>query len=281
MTQNVPPLDDSGPLTGKHIAVPESRMLDVFTNMLESRGATTTRCPLVAIHDSPDGEAVKSWIERFIASPPSWLVLLTGEGLRRLLGFAEKYELRDAFVAALGNTQTLVRGPKPGQALRQVKLKPTLLSVEPTTDGIIKTLETLGIQNQRICVQLYGEDPNVKLSTFLAAHTSKADFVAPYIYASDMENKNVLALIQQLIDQDIDAIAFTSMQQVKRIFKVASANGMQDKLQSALNGLFVAAVGPIVAESLVEYGVSVDVTPEDSYFMKPLTRAIVSKLSEG
>ncbi len=58
---------------------------------------------------------------------------------------------------------------------------------------------------------------------------------------------------------------------------MASANGMQAKLQSALNELFVAAVGPVVAQSLVEYGVSVDVTPQDSYFMKPLTRAIVSK----
>ena len=41
----------------------------------------------------------------------------------------------------------------------------------------------------------------------------------------------------------------------------------------------VAAVGPIVAGALRETGISVDMMPEESYFMKPLVNAIVAALS--
>jgi uroporphyrinogen-III synthase len=39
-------------LSGRTIAVPETRELDVFSSMLERRGATVLRCPLVAILDA-------------------------------------------------------------------------------------------------------------------------------------------------------------------------------------------------------------------------------------
>ena len=42
------------PLAGRTVAVPETRELDIFARMLEERGATTIRCPLVAILDAPE-----------------------------------------------------------------------------------------------------------------------------------------------------------------------------------------------------------------------------------
>jgi uroporphyrinogen-III synthase len=41
-------------LAGRRIAVPETRELDVFAQMLERHGANVVRCPLVAIRDVPD-----------------------------------------------------------------------------------------------------------------------------------------------------------------------------------------------------------------------------------
>src|SRR5256885_8420178 len=45
---------DPQPLAGRTIAVPETRELEVFAAMLERRGASVVRCPLVAIRDAPD-----------------------------------------------------------------------------------------------------------------------------------------------------------------------------------------------------------------------------------
>ncbi len=54
-------------LTGRTVAVPETRELDVFSSMLERRGATVLRCPLVAILDAPDPQPVLEWLRAFCA----------------------------------------------------------------------------------------------------------------------------------------------------------------------------------------------------------------------
>ena len=53
--------------------------------MLERRGATVIRCPLVAIRDAPDPQPVLAWCRGFAGGACDDLMLLTGEGLRRLL----------------------------------------------------------------------------------------------------------------------------------------------------------------------------------------------------
>ena len=90
-------------LTGRTIAVPESRELDVFSAMLERRGAHVIRCPLIAILDAPNPQPILQWIEEFNRGAFDDLILLTGEGLRRLLGCIERNapSLRGDFVARL------------------------------------------------------------------------------------------------------------------------------------------------------------------------------------
>src|SRR5438874_7437563 len=103
----------SGPLTGRTIALAEGRQLEELAEMLEKEGATTLRCPLVSILDAPDPAPVLAWLENLIAGKFDYVLLFTGEGLRRLLGFAERAGLRPAVITALGKTKTITRGPKP------------------------------------------------------------------------------------------------------------------------------------------------------------------------
>src|SRR5262245_13081558 len=78
----------SKPLDGRTIALPETRELSLLAEMLEQKGATTIRCPLVAIDDTPDAEPVLAWLRALASGEFHDLILMTGEGLRRLLGFA-------------------------------------------------------------------------------------------------------------------------------------------------------------------------------------------------
>jgi len=179
------------PFLGKTIAIPESRMLDILANLFEQRGAKTIRCPLVAIHDSPNTEQIDQWMEAFIQNPPERFIIFTGEGIRRLLARAEKLGLTEPFIAAIAETNTLARGPKPTAALRSISLKPTSDAEHPSTEGIIASLQNSDLNNQRVTVQLYGEEPNLKLMGFLTDKGAIIDTVAPYIYASDSEQKQV------------------------------------------------------------------------------------------
>ena len=50
------------------------------------------------------------WLQELCAGRFGILVLMTGEAVRRLLGFAERAQMRDAVVAALGKARTVTRG---------------------------------------------------------------------------------------------------------------------------------------------------------------------------
>lgn len=277
------PTDLADALAGRRIAVPESRALDLFADMLERRGATVLRAPLVAIHDAPDPAPVEAWLREFAEGGCDDVILLTGEGLRRLLGFAERAggDLRDRFVARLGEVRTLTRGPKPARALRDLDLRPTLTAAAPTTDGVIETLFAEDLAGRRVGVQLYGTDPNDKLIGWLQEAGAEVRPVAPYIYADDAEDEQVAALIDTLADGGVDAIAFTSSPQVRRLFQVAGRRECEDRLRAGLAATTVAAVGPIIRDALTERGVRVDLMPESSYFMKPLVNALARQLGSS
>ena len=116
------PFPSEATLSGRVIAIPETRELDVFAAMLERRGATVLRCPLVAILDAPDPAPVLEWIRQFNADGCDDLILLTGEGLRRLLGCIDRHapDLRTGFVDRLAGVRKITRGPKPARALRSM-----------------------------------------------------------------------------------------------------------------------------------------------------------------
>ncbi|WP_321348550.1 uroporphyrinogen-III synthase [Halopseudomonas oceani] len=272
---------DEMPLTGRRIALPESRELDLFADMLTKRGAEVVRCPLVSIHDAPDPQPVLAWMRELIANPFDQLILLTGEGLRRMLALAARQggSLHDEFVAALGATPKLTRGPKPGAALRKAGLRPDRVAVAPTTEGVIETLKGQNLKGLRIGVQLYGTDPNRRLVDFLTDAGASVSTVAPYIYADDVEDAQVDQLIDTLLAIDVDAIAFTSATQVRRLLQIARRREQgEPALLAALAQIKVAAVGPVVADELRARGIQVDLMPESSFFMKPLVRELVKVL---
>ncbi len=122
-------------LIGRRIVVPETRELDVFARMLEQHGAITIRCPMVAINDVVDAAPVVAWLRRFTSDPPNDLILMTGEGLGRLVGFARRAGLEEAFMAALARVRKITRGPKPVRRLRALGLQPDLAAEPPTTAG--------------------------------------------------------------------------------------------------------------------------------------------------
>jgi uroporphyrinogen-III synthase len=270
-----------GALSGRRIVVPETRELGQLVRMLEEHGADTVSCPMIAIRDAPDPAPVEAWLRRFAGGACDDLVLMTGEGLRRLLGFARRFDLEPNFLAALRATRRITRGPKPVRALRQVGLTTDVLADEPTTEGVIAALERHDLTARRVGVQLYPDNPNERLLKFLRNAGAKPDPVLPYVYASEADDARVMAVIAEMAAGRIDAIAFTSAPQVRRFRDVARASGQDAELRQGFERITIAAIGPIVAAELEKLGVQVNVKPQgDTFFMKPLVRELVVALTK-
>lgn len=266
------------PLAGRTIAVPESREIELFAALLERRGARVVRCPLVAIRDAPDPAPVLEWSRRLARGELDDLILLTGEGLKRILSCMERHEptLRPRFLQALGRMRKITRGPKPAKALRELGLKPEIAAERPTTAGIIASLRGLDLRGRRVGVQLYGTEPNRPLVDFLESAGAAVASVAPYVYADAAESQAVLDLLEELRAGRIDAIAFTSSAQLERLFAAAS----EETIRTALANTLVAAVGPLVAEKLSHHGIGARAMPEESFFLKPLTSVLEEALED-
>jgi uroporphyrinogen-III synthase len=232
----------------------------------------------VSILDHPNDAPIAAWLRRCIAGELDDLILLTGEGLRRLVAFAERRGFRDEFVGSLPGLRKITRGPKPARALRDLGLRPDLQASQPTTTAIIRDLSGQPMTGRRVGVQLYGDDPNQPLIDFLVSAGARPDPVAPYVYASAADTGRVRGLIDQLAAGQVDAIAFTSSPQVTRLFQVAGETAAEPALRTGLQRVKVAAVGPLVADALRQHDVRVDLMPQDSFFLKPLVNELADAL---
>ena len=115
----------TGRLASRRILVPESRELDLFARMLEAEGATALRCPLVTILDLDDPSPVEAWLAHLLASEFDDLILLTGEGLRRILAVAEhigkKAEAVDLYKMALESCRSDICRESVNKEMKAVK----------------------------------------------------------------------------------------------------------------------------------------------------------------
>jgi uroporphyrinogen-III synthase len=269
----------TGRLADRRILVPESRELDLFARMLEAEGATALRCPLVTILDLDDPSPVDAWLAHLIASEFDDLILLTGEGLRRILSVAEHSGKKAEAVAAIGRLRTIIRGPKPARALREIGLAASVTAIAPTTEGVIETLKSKDPKGRRVGVQLYPGNPNDPLIDFLRSAGATPVAVVPYRYASDSEAGKVVDAIRAMADGQVDLVAFTSSPQIDRFVGVARERGLDDMLSTGLARTRIAAVGPVVADAVRKIGATVAVMPETSFHLKPLVNAIADLLA--
>lgn len=266
------------PLEGRRVALAETRQLEELARLLEKDGAEALRCPMVDVLDAPDPAPVLEWLHELIAGRFDYVVLMTGEALRRLLGFAERASLRETVEAALAKTRIITRGPKPAMALREIGLTPTAAEA-PTTAGVIATLRKTALDGRTVGVTLYGE-PNPVLEEFLAVAGAVVRTVLPYVYAPAADAERVVDLIRRMAAGDVDAVVFTSSAQIERLFRVAAEKGLEATLRLGLARVCVAAVGPVMAAALGGRGVRVDVCPEQGFVMKNLVAQLGREMSK-
>jgi uroporphyrinogen-III synthase len=232
----------------------------------------------VAILDTPDTGPVDAWLRALAGGGFDDLIFLTGEGLRRLLARAAVIGVRDEVLAALRRARKITRGPKPARALHEVGLSTDLPAALPTSQGVMEALASDELTGHRIGLQLYGSQPNQPLVRFLQGAGATVQTVSPYIYAPASDTQRVADLIAALADGTVDVIAFTSASQVDRLWDVAQERGLEPQLRAGLKRGKVAAIGPIVRETLEDRGIRIDIIPEEPFIMKRLSAAIAAAM---
>jgi uroporphyrinogen-III synthase len=269
-------------LSGYRILILETREEAQFSRLLTEQGADVVQCPMFTIHDAPDPKPIEAWIRRFVERPCDDLVLMTGEGLRRLMKVARRMDVEQDFIAAVGRPRKFARGPKPGRALREIGLEPQLTTEKPTSEGIAEMLARVDLRGHRVGLQLYPDKDHSVLIGAIKSQGAEVDTVLPYVYDAQVADANIVAAIDEMAKGRIDAIALTNLGQVRRLFEVAKARQCEAQLRDGLARTPIASVGPVVSDELKSHGLRADISPaNDAYFMKPLISAMAAALGKS
>jgi uroporphyrinogen-III synthase len=268
-------------LNGYRILILETREEAQFSRLLIEQGADVLQCPMFEIHDAPDPAPIEAWISRFIEKPFDDLVLLTGEGLRRLIKVARRTGADADFIAALGKARKFIRGPKPGRALREIGLEPQQTTEKPTSEGVAEMLSRVDLSGHRLALQLYPDKDHSALIGAIQAQGAEVDTVLPYVYDPKAADAKIVTAIEEMAAGQIDAIAFTNLGQVRRLVEAARAHQCEARLRDGLARTAIASVGPAVSGELQAHGLHADITPpNDAFFMKPLISAMAVELAK-
>jgi uroporphyrinogen-III synthase len=237
---------------------------------------------MFTIEDAPNAAPVEAWIRGFIARPYDDYVLMTGEGLRRLMKVATRIGADRDFIAAIGKSRKYARGPKPVKALREIGLEAQMVTETPTSEGIAQMLSREDIKGHRLALQLYPDRDHAKLIGAIEAQGASVHTVLPYIYDPKAADSNIVMAIDEMAAGRVDAIALTSSGQVRRLLDVAKAHDCETRLRDGLAKTPIASVGPVVSDELGLHGLRTDIYPaNDSFFMKPLISAMATALAKS
>jgi uroporphyrinogen-III synthase len=268
-------------LNGYRILILETREEAQFSRLLIEQGADVVQCPMFTIHDLPDPAPAEAWIRLCIEQPFDDLVLMTGEGLRRLMKVVRRLDVERDFIAALCKMRKFARGPKPGRALREIGLEPQMTTEKPTSEGVVEMLAHLDLRGHRVGVQLYPDRDHGALIGAITAAGASVEGVTPYVYDAQAADANIVTAIEEMAEQRIDAIALTNLGQIRRLIEVARTKGVEARLREGLEKTPIAAVGPAVADELASHGLHADIYPaNEAYFMKPLISAMAAALAK-
>jgi uroporphyrinogen-III synthase len=265
-------------LRGRRILVPAHQELDRLAAMIANESATAFRCPLRAMLDPADQEAVDGWVRVLASGRFDLVIFLSEEGVVRLVDSAARLGIKDDFLEALRRASVVTRGPRPACALYELGVPVDVRSTLPTVPGVIDGLRRRDLARRHVGVQLIGDDPARELKFFLVGARAFVHGVAPYRHAPASAEDQVLALIEHMGGGGLDAIVFTDTQQVERVLDVADRRGARGHLTAGLARVLVAARGADVADRLERSGAQVDIVAPPQFFTRRLLEGLVTLL---
>ncbi|SDW86414.1 uroporphyrinogen-III synthase [Paenibacillus sp. PDC88] len=249
-------------LLGKKVALAGPRKSEEMSMIIEKLGGTPVLRPAQGTVFLDD-EHLESSIEAWVKHPPDWTLLTTGMGLDAIFSKAEQMGVEDTLTAALSQSQIAARGYKTVNALRKRGLKPVVRDDDGSTSGLIRELGAYSLDGSRVLVQLHGESAPRLMAWLSDQGVQEITQVLPYRHVPP-EESDLALLLSDILNQQIDAITFTSAPQIRFLVEYAEQHGKLEQMKQRLEqDIVAAAVGKVTAQAMIEEGVEPKVVPAE------------------
>jgi uroporphyrinogen-III synthase len=263
-------------LAGRRVIVLESRRAAEMASLVARQGGEPIVAPTMREVPLTAGPEVRAFAEALRVGALDVVILLTGVGTRALAASLEADDVmtREALGEALSRTRVLARGPKTVAALKELRVSGYLTAPEPHTwRELLEVARGDGtLRDARVAVQLYGA-PHPELTAALEAEGARVESVPVYRWQLPDDVAPALRAVDALLAGDVDAVLFTSAQQLDHWLEIAAQRGEREALLAALGRTLLGSIGPTCTERLVAYGLRPAVQPEHAH-MGHLVKAL-------
>jgi uroporphyrinogen III methyltransferase/synthase len=259
------------PLFSKRVVVTRTRdQASELVNLLENYGAECIEYPTISL------EPVESYeiLDRALADIETyhWLLFTSINAVdyffRRLfkMGKDVRY-LKGPKVAAVGRVTA--------EALVKRGIKADLLPEEFTGDGLAETLVETGVTGQKILIPraLKARETLPEALGSAGAEVTVAPVYQNVLPTSSTGEQLKEELLKALQEKSVDMVTFTSSSTVKNFVTLLDISS-PDEMKKLMGGVAVASIGPITAKTAEQFGLHVDVQPEE-YTIPGLVNNIV------
>ena len=258
----------------------ESRRSEEMRSLIERLGGTAVVAPSMQEVSIDENKVAIAAIQQILSGSVDYLILLTGVGTEAMLELADSQQLRDRLLDAMRQIPLLIRGPKPAAVLGKLGLKYAVKAPEPNTwHELLHAIDDSGIEvsGKTLAVQEYGI-PNPEFYEALSKNGARVLPIPVYRWALPDDTQPLKDAVQQTIDGKLDALLFTSAQQVRHVLMIADELQCRDRFIAATKGIAIASIGPTCTETILEEGLSVNFEASPPK-MGPLVRGIIEYLA--
>jgi uroporphyrinogen III methyltransferase/synthase len=250
------------PLHGRRVLVTRPRgQAGRLVGLLEAYGAETVTLPTIQIAPPEDwgplDEAIRS-LGTF-----RWVVFTSANGVA---AFRERLARFGLDARGLAGRLVAAIGPETAEALRRGGIEPDLVPTEYRAEGLVEALRTRLERGDAVLLVRAAEAREV-LPRDLEARGMRVT-VAP-AYRTMLAREGAGEILPLLESRRIDAVAFTSSSTVRGFLALLAPADARRLLE----GVVVAAIGPVTAETAAEHGLHVSIMPHD-YTVPALADAI-------
>jgi uroporphyrinogen III methyltransferase / synthase len=251
------------PLLGKRIVVTRARaQASDLVQRLSDLGAECLQCPTIEIVDPESWEP----LDAAVAALPSyqWLIFTSVNGVE---SFFSRLSAKGMDVRALAHMRTAAIGPATAERMRGFGLNTDILPQTYQAESVIDAFSAEPVKGRRVLLPRAMEARPI-LPEQLRRMGAQVDEVSAY--RTVKANENQLELMSRLREKTIDLVTFTSSSTVRNFKALLAEPAMPDLMQ----GVTVACIGPITAQTAQELGFNVDIIA-DVFTIEGLCDAVV------
>ena len=244
------------PLAGRTVVVTRAASQAAeLTDALESYGAKLFVCPTIEIRETDSYERLDEALDHLYGY--DWLIFTSANGVEF---FMKRLNERGLKVEDLDDIKVCAIGPRTAEKLHDAHTHVDVVPSQSTAEGVFTALSefvggTERLRGLNILLPRAAVGRDV-LPKALEEAGARVDVVPTY--QTVLPENLDLGRLRAMLSGSGDCIAFTSPSTIRNLAKLFDTHD----LGNALPGVVIACIGPVTAAAAAEYGLHVDIQPE-------------------